>query len=109
MLKKQTYVTYYFLFIAILFLLSSTRSYLINEVMVEWMLFLSIIGGVYITTRVRATWIVFYNFILILFYNPFFLVFHNIQYSYIADIGIAVSFFFLALKWQLYAFEEVME
>lgn len=107
-MKKHTYVTYYLLLIAIFFLISSTRSFLISEVITEWVLFLLLIGGVYVSNKVKAVWIIFYLFVLSLFYNPFFLTFHNIQYTYIVDILIAVTFFFLALRWQTFAFEEPM-
>ncbi|MFZ2206146.1 MAG: hypothetical protein WA061_00875 [Microgenomates group bacterium] len=107
-MKKHTYVTYYLLLIAILFLISSTRGFFVSEVIIEWVLFLFLIGGVYVSNKVKAVWIIFYLFILSLFYNPFFLTFHNIQYTYVVDILIAVTFFFLALRWQTYAFEERM-
>lgn len=107
-MKKHIYVTYYLLFIAILFLISSTRSFFINEVITEWVLFVFLLGGVYVSNSVRAVWVIFYFLILSLFYNPFFLTFHNIQYSYVVDILIAITFFFLALRWQSYAFEESM-
>lgn len=105
---KKNYVPYYLLGVATLFLISSTRSLFINEVLVEWVLFLSLLIGMAGSYKVKAIWISFYFYILMLFYNPFFLVFHDMPYTYIADIFIAVTFFFLALRWESFAFEKPM-
>lgn len=107
-MKQNKEVTYYLLLVAIFFLISSTRGLFINEKLTEWVLFFILLGGIYIANKVRAVWITFYLYILAIFYNPFFLIIHDFQYSYIADILIAITFFFLALKWQSYAFEEPM-
>ncbi|MFZ2026273.1 MAG: hypothetical protein WAV30_03250 [Microgenomates group bacterium] len=104
----KRYAPYYLLGVATLFLVSSTRSLFINEVFVEWVLFLSIMIGMVGSYKVRAIWISFYFYILMLFYNPFFLVFHDMPYTYLADISIAVTFFFLALRWESFAFEKPM-
>jgi len=104
----KKHASYFLLGIATLFLISSTRSLFINEVIVEWALFLMITAGMIGAYKVRAVWISFYFYVLILFYNPFFLVFHTMPYTYLADIFIAITFFFLALRWESFAFEKPM-
>lgn len=104
----KKHASYFLLAVATLFLVSSTRSLFINEVFVEWLLFLTIIVGLIGSYKVRAIWISFYFYILVLFYNPFFLVFHDMPYTYIADIFVAITFFFLALRWESFAFEKPM-
>lgn len=55
----KKYASYYLLGVATLFLVSSTRSLFINEVIIEWVLFFAIIVGMVGAYKVRAVWISF--------------------------------------------------
>lgn len=76
------------------------------ETHLEWILFAMLIIGLFLSLIVKVRWFAFYYLLLIIFYNPLFLVFHNIQNSYMADIIIGASFFIIGLHWEKYVFTE---
>jgi len=90
----------------LLFLIAAIRDILPFEPYLEWMLFITLFIGMVVSLLVKARWFAFYYYILLIFYNPLFLVFHNIQNSYIADVGIGVSFFMIGLHWEKYVGNE---
>lgn len=94
--------TYYYLFTGIIFLSTAIRNIFAFEVLLEWILFLCLIVGIIVSYNARVVWFAYYNYILILLYNPLFLVYHNIEYSYLIDICVGISFFLMGLHWKRY-------
>jgi len=106
-MKKQTsdnrfhfFATVYYLCTGIFVMLSATRDITSYESLIEVVLFMFLVGGLYVSTILRVYWISFYFFILMLFYNPIFLVIHDVENFPIADIGVGISFFVLGLHWR---------
>lgn len=105
-MKNTTYPTYFYLFTGILFLLLAVRDIMSFESQLEWILFIILLAGIGVSYQIKVNWFAFYHYILLIFYNPLFLVSHNIQNSYIADIGVGISFFLIGLYWERYVAKE---
>jgi len=95
--------SYHYLFIGAMFLASSIRSITPFEVVIEWLLFFALIGGIYISQKAKIPWFAYICYLFILLYNPLFLTHHNINYTSYVDIGIGVLFFLMSLNWKKFS------
>ena len=101
-MKNKFLLTRFYIFTGFAFLTAILRDFFPFEHYIEWIIFLTLIVGVVFSIFVRVRWFAFYCGVLALFYNPLFLVFHDIQNSKIVDIILAMSFFMIGLNWQKY-------
>jgi hypothetical protein len=108
-MKNNVFPTYYYLYTGLLFFGSVLRDTFSFENAIEWLLFISLAWGIILSYRSRVVWFAFYYYILIIFYNPFFLVIHNMPNSNILDVLIGTSFFMMSLNWKRYIISEKVE
>lgn len=95
-------MTWAYLAASFLFLTGSIRGLTAAEPIIEWVMFLSLVVSAILSWKVRAVWIAYFSYILLIYYNPHFLIMKNFPNSYIADICIGLVFFILSLRWQKY-------
>jgi hypothetical protein len=100
---SATFISSYYAFAGIFFLFSSARDVFNHISEIEWVMFLCIGIGMFLSFYVKTLWIAYYHYVLILFYNPLILSQITTKDSFIADIVIGISFFLIGLHWDKFA------
>lgn len=95
-ISNQTASIFYVL-TGIYFLIAAARDVFAYGELFEWGMFILLVIGVVISMVIKATWIAFYSYVLILFYNPLILAGISGKNSSIADVCIGISYFLIGL------------
>lgn len=101
-MNKNISPTYVYLLMGILFLTLSIRRVFIFEVYLEWGVFLLLLLTIVASYMNKLVWFAFFSYILIILYNPLFLIHHDINYTFILDLGVGILFFLMSLNWKKY-------
>lgn len=84
----------------IFFLISATREIYAFSSLIEWGMFIVVCIGIFVSLYIKAFWIAFYYYLLVLFYNPLILGIIDVKETFIADIVVGLTFFFIGLHWK---------
>jgi hypothetical protein len=95
-ITRQAISTYCAL-IGILFLIIAARDIYSNGVYLVWGITVSLIVGIGITLKAKMHWVAFYQYILVLFYNPLIIAYIAGKQSSTIDVIIGISFFLIGL------------
>jgi hypothetical protein len=96
---SASFISSYYALAGVFFLFSSARDVFNHVSEIEWIMFICIGIGMFLSFYIKALWIAYYHYVLILFYNPLILSQITTKDSLIADIIIGMSFFLIGLHW----------
>lgn len=96
----EFFVSIFYATIGLCFLFAAVREVLTFSIAIIWILFIVLCVGTVLSIYLRAKWLAYYQYVLLLFYNPLIFQQLRIKDTFIADILIGILFFFIGLHWK---------
>ncbi len=101
MRTKTDNLQYLILTAALLFAIATPRSLILSiESPLEIILFAFTLFTTFMVYKRGIIWVFMFFLIIAIYYNPVFLIYHDIKYTPILDSAISLSFFVIALFWE---------
>lgn len=96
----EFFISTFYAVVGLCFLFAAAREVYSFSTVIIWGIFIILCTGTVLALYLKASWLAYYQYIILLFYNP--LVFQqlHVKDTFIGDIGIGILFFLIGLHWK---------